>query len=148
MKLQMDVGQVKGENVNSILKNIKKHMVNIFNDFALGFKELVNRMGEKFALENLPSKFYVFGTAPVCGNNFCDAVQAKKWPIALTKAGGTGASCVVGLKTVAIEPVADYQFEILEQLQDKCLHSQDLVTESWTNFWKTIEKGAEIVTFL
>jgi hypothetical protein len=38
---------------------------------------------------------------------------------------------VKGTKTVAIEPVADYQFAKLDELQAKCMESDDLGTKAW-----------------
>ncbi len=87
-----------------------------------GYKELSERMGVEYADSNIPSRFYVFGTAPFCSGSICDAVKARKWPIGTSKTAN-GATCLTGSKVIAIEPVAKYQFDKLDDLQEKCMAS-------------------------
>lgn len=104
------------------------------------YKEMVIKKGKQFADANVPSNFYEFGTAPFCEGTFCDAILANKIPISTVKG-----ACWTGNKVIAIDPVADYQFDKINKFEGKCLESRDTNTKMWTEFWRSIAETSKTV---
>ena len=106
---------------------------------SAAYREVVYRKGRQFAEDNIPSKFYEYGTAPFCAASFCDAILAGKYPI-----GSLKGACWTGMKTIAIDAFADFQFEKIARFESKCLISKDESSKLWTEFWRATAETAKL----
>jgi hypothetical protein len=97
------------------------------------FKELESKTSTDFAKKNIPSQMYVYGTAPACGGEYCDAYKDNKWPIGTTYSG-YGHNCWTGSKVVAIDPVAEYQFKEIEEKKKACIAKDEEASKNFGKF--------------
>jgi hypothetical protein len=109
------------------------------------YARIAEEKGKKFADENIPSAYFVYGTAPICGGSFCDVVKDNKFPIGMTESGG-GSKCLTGSKAIGIEPVAKFQFDLIEKWKSECREDENKARDMWIEGFKTANKAMGAIT--